>query len=477
MTLVVGEPALLWQLGILLLSALLIALIASLLQRRWQWISASPVFWWAALALATVPLALAHCLPSEWALPAPDWSWSAAEEPAQPPQIRGGVMQGIERQTTLRFTDLLCAGWLAGLALMTSGQLRGRWRLHRLLAECSPLPTAALPGRRSRRLAAAVDAAGIRLLGTSAPVSPFAHGGCIVLPRALLARLDDGQCWLLLRHEATHLRLRDPAWQSLLAAVVALNWFNPAVRLLANRLRLATELRCDARALGRRKHMRRAYAEAYLEALRMSATRALPCPVAAFSPQNQGHHKMRIGHILSSPARPGKRRATGLCLLALGAGLALTAAQAAGIGNTAPADGSQPEFRGPIISGQISSKFGTERPKLSAVPHRGIDLKAPRGTPVRAPADGVVVTAEAPFSEAPRYGTVVILDHGNGWRTLYAHLDSIAVKRGDKVRSGDTIGGLGSTGVATGPHVHVEVHHDGERMDPASVITQLVAAD
>ena len=185
---------------------------------------------------------------------------------------------------------------------------------------------------------------------------------------------------------------------------------------------------------------------------------------------------MRIGHILSSPPRPGKSRLLALGLLALGAGLALTAAQATAIGSSAAVEGKAPEFRGPIIAGAISSHFGTDRPQLSKVPHRGIDLKAPRGTPVRAPANGVVLTAEAPFSEAPRYGSVVVLDHGNGWRTLYAHLDSIAVKRGDTVRAGDTLGGLGSTGKATGPHVHVEVHKDGQRVDPATVIDNLVTA-
>ena len=95
---------------------------------------------------------------------------------------------------------------------------------------------------------------------------------------------------------------------------------------------------------------------------------------------------------------------------------------------------------------------------------------------MRAPADRVVLAAEAPFSEAARYGSVVILDQGNGWRTLYAHLDSIEVKTGQRSKAGDTLGGLGSTGVATRPHVHVEVHRDGKRIDPATLIDGMVAA-
>lgn len=473
MIVLAADLILLWQLALSLLGAAAVAALALAVQRRQSWAAASPAFWWSAIALAVAPALLAHALPSAWTLPADGWRWVDLGDAAGASMSAQAEKSTAGPRATLSLGDALLAGWLAGCLLALLRQLRGHWQLHRLLARCHRLSAQQLPGAHSRRLARVLALQGIQLFGCGDAVSPFAHRRRIVLPLGLLARLDDPQCWLLMRHEATHLRLRDPLWQGVLAFVLALHWFNPAIRLLADRLRLATELRCDARALGRRKHMRRAYADAYLQALRMSATRTLACPAAAFSPQDQGHHKMRIGNILSSPARNGKRSAGALLLSALCVGAALTAAHAAGLGNSPAVDGQPPAFRGPVIDGQISSPFGKQRPELSADPHRGIDLKAPRGTAVRAPADGVVITAEAPFAEAPRYGSVVIIDHGGGWRTLYAHLDSIAVKRGDRVRAGDTLGGLGSTGVATGPHVHVEVHHHGERVDPALLIAEL----
>ena len=353
--------------------------------------------------------------------------------------------------------------------------------MHRLLSASTALPANDLPGPRSRRLKRALCRHGIKLRQVAVPISPFALQSAdplIVLPTALLSRLNDEQCWLLLRHETAHLRQHDAHSFAALWWLCALLWFNPALWQLSRQLRLACELRCDRISLGARKNMRRAYAAAYLETLRMSAARALPCPAAAFSPHDLGHHKMRIEHILSSPTSIGKSRRVLALLLAAGTGLGIGAVHASGIAKpTAPnADAaSAPTLQGPIIEGRISSSFGTQRPKLSSVPHRGVDLVAPRGTPVRSAAAGVVLAAEAPYNQAPRYGSVVVIDHGSGWQTLYAHLDSIAVNTGDAIEAGQVLGGLGSTGQATGPHVHVEVFNAGQRVDPQLAISNLIS--
>jgi murein DD-endopeptidase MepM/ murein hydrolase activator NlpD len=295
----------------------------------------------------------------------------------------------------------------------------------------------------------------------------------IALPRTLLARLTDGQLRLVLRHEAAHLARNDPHWALLLRAVGLLLWFNPLLRPLARRVQLASELACDALALGAEKNMRRAYAEAYLETLRLSMARTLPCPATAFSPQDQGSHKMRIGHIVHGDPHARTRPLLALALgaLALGLGGGLVAVQA-----STPAAAAPVAFTGPIIEGRISSAFGKMRPSVGPRAHNGVDLSAARGTPVHAPADGTVQVATENYLPQPNYGTVVILDHGNGWQSVYAHLDSLDVAAGDRIAVGERIGSLGSTGKATGPHVHVEVLRDGQRVDPATVIETLVAA-
>ena len=115
--------------------------------------------------------------------------------------------------------------------------------------------------------------------------------------------------------------------------------------------------------------------------------------------------------------------------------------------------------------GTVSSPFGNRiHPTLGGVRmHRGIDIAAAAGTPVWASGQGRVVSA----SWRGGYGLAVEIDHGEGRRSLYAHMQRIVVKAGDEVAAGDTIGAVGSTGRSTGPHLHFEVRVNGEAIDPA----------
>jgi len=118
------------------------------------------------------------------------------------------------------------------------------------------------------------------------------------------------------------------------------------------------------------------------------------------------------------------------------------------------------------IPGEVdmSSGFGVRvDPFLhGAAMHTGIDLRGEEGEPVRATAAGTV--SHAGWSGG--YGKMVEIDHGNGLATRYAHLSSIEVRAGDKVRIGQTVGKLGSTGRSTGPHLHYETRVEGEAVDP-----------
>lgn len=95
--------------------------------------------------------------------------------------------------------------------------------------------------------------------------------------------------------------------------------------------------------------------------------------------------------------------------------------------------------------------------------HTGIDFTAPRGTHIQATGDGVVVRVE---SKRSGYGKNVIIDHGYGYKTLYAHMQEVFVKQGEKVSKGHKIGEVGSTGTSTAPHLHYEVRHNGRAVNP-----------
>lgn len=114
--------------------------------------------------------------------------------------------------------------------------------------------------------------------------------------------------------------------------------------------------------------------------------------------------------------------------------------------------------------GRITSDYGWREHPIFGDDrfHTGVDIAVPTGTPIKAAADGVVVTSE----NAGGYGLTVIVDHGNGMSTLYAHASRLLAKPGQRVRTGDTIALVGSTGYSTGPHLHFEVRDQGEHVNP-----------
>jgi murein DD-endopeptidase MepM/ murein hydrolase activator NlpD len=127
-------------------------------------------------------------------------------------------------------------------------------------------------------------------------------------------------------------------------------------------------------------------------------------------------------------------------------------------------------LRSPVDFRRISSRFRGSRyhPVLGVKrPHRGVDYAASRGTPVKASGDGKVIHA----ARKGGYGKTVILQHGGRYRTLYAHLNGYArgIKTGTRVRQGQTIGYVGATGLATGPHLHYEFLVDGVHRNPLTV--------
>jgi len=101
--------------------------------------------------------------------------------------------------------------------------------------------------------------------------------------------------------------------------------------------------------------------------------------------------------------------------------------------------------------------------------HDGIDFTAPTGTKIFAAGDGVVESVKL---SRTGYGNVVVVDHGFGYKTLYAHCSRIPVKEGDKVTRGTVIGLVGNTGLSTGPHLHYEVQKNGKKINPINFFSQ-----
>ncbi len=118
------------------------------------------------------------------------------------------------------------------------------------------------------------------------------------------------------------------------------------------------------------------------------------------------------------------------------------------------------------VSGPVTSGFGQRCGSSGCRMHQGIDISAPVGTPVGASAAGTVVGAGSQGA----YGLTVVIDHGDGFATLYAHLSSISVSPGQRVGQGTIVGAVGTTGNATGPHLHFEIRYRGSPVDPMAYL-------
>jgi murein DD-endopeptidase MepM/ murein hydrolase activator NlpD len=126
-------------------------------------------------------------------------------------------------------------------------------------------------------------------------------------------------------------------------------------------------------------------------------------------------------------------------------------------------------IRKPVDFARISSRFsnGRRHPILNKIrAHKGVDYAAPRGTPIKAAGDGRIVLA----GRHGGYGNAVILQHGQRYRTLYAHMQGFAkgIRTGGNVKQGQIIGYIGTTGLSTGPHLHYEFQVNGVHVDPLS---------
>jgi len=128
----------------------------------------------------------------------------------------------------------------------------------------------------------------------------------------------------------------------------------------------------------------------------------------------------------------------------------------------------------PVDTGWLSSRFGFRNDPFTGQQtfHRGLDFSTPVGTPVRVTGDGTVAAVQTQRG----FGKVVKVDHGNGVTTIYAHLDHIEVKKGQKVTRGEVIAHSGNTGRSSAPHLHYEIRLAGRPVNPISYILDAYAS-
>ncbi len=375
-------------------------------------------------------------------------------------------------QTLAWLGEAWLLAYLAGVVLACARFWRGRRQLAALMQAARRLSARDIAAHR----ALAPHRARLpRVMEIDAPIAPMLAG--LLQPTLLLPRhlrdLDQDQQALVIEHELTHLSRLDQLWLHLALGLQILLWFNPALAALRRQLTWAQELGCDRAVLaGRTPQQRKCYAAALVA--QFSMQQASPAYAAmAFGGQWRNSVSARITLIRDGvPFLPRAfvRAASGCLLIALLlAGVVLQPAfavrtsaptpQAAAIATALPA------WLAPLEHMRITSYFGTIR-QAGAAPHGGIDLAARIGTPIMAPAPGTVIASTARYQGQAKYGEVIAIEHPNGLRSVYAHLDKRSVRVGDVVAQGQVIGHTGATGRVSGPHLHLEVHRNSDKLDP-----------
>lgn len=331
---------------------------------------------------------------------------------------------------------------------------------------------------------------------TDATVSPMLVGllePCLILPRHL-RDFPTAQQQLIVAHELMHLQRRDPLWLHISIVLQTLLWFNPLARRVGQRFMLAQELGCDRQVLeGRSAPERQQYAAALLLQLKAQLKAQFTSPQAAVATLAFGDMQAslanRIG-LIRTPAlaRWNKLSKVALALL-LSSVLAIsallqpafawrseisTARSPSAIDAVHSSTGIDPvaQWSAPLAQVRVSSFFGVPRKGLPAG-HGGIDFVARTGVPVLATDDGVVVASADLYEGGAKYGKVIMIEHGNHLRSMYAHLDQRAVGISATVTRGQQIGLVGATGKVTGPHLHLEAFQRGQRIDPARLLPGL----
>lgn len=312
------------------------------------------------------------------------------------------------------------------------------------------------------------------LLLTQQNVAPFAFGGrraVIVIPAVFAAVLRQDNLALIVAHEEEHLRHGDPRMALILSLVSGLFWFNPALRHLVSCWHQSCELRADAAALkGKTAIERKAYARTLLDALRL-ASGVHPIGLSvSFLTGKTGSLHMRLCRILKDGPVTKAGGSGSLALRAGIAGLALLGSVAAMSIAIA-----EPNNHGPLLvkGGRMTMPFGIKR--ADGTIHKGVDIRAEKGAPIAAPGDGVVIEATDLFRGEWRYGKTVALQLDDDLIVWFAHLDTYAVKAGDRIRKGQVFATIGNSGLSTRAHLHIEAFRDRgrQRIDPMDVLSGL----
>jgi murein DD-endopeptidase MepM/ murein hydrolase activator NlpD len=406
----------------------------------------------------------------------------------------GAELGGVASEAANRFSwsALLVGVWAVGVVGVGAVAVRRRRRYRRVVERATPIRddrvTSALSQwRREFRIRRHVT-----VVTSEALHSPFTLGAfrpVVFLPRLVLEHDDRRVLESVIAHELAHVKRWDDLLLNLQLCITALYFFNPIAWLSAGRMREESERACDELVISRGGISPRIYGRSIVTVLRLGlscepvVTPALGNPLKKQRARLETIMKTKLG-------TTNKLRRLYPLPVALACGLFLLPMANGAQRENGPQEIEEQEQRtaverqdavvmsNPLPGSRVSSPFGRTSDPFTDEQrhHNGIDLVGAPDAEVLAPADGIVEEATTDYHRGEAFGTVIILNHGNGVKTMYSHLGRLVVERGQRVRRGGVIGIQGVTGKTTGPHVHFEVWVEGEPRDPALFVAEWQSA-
>jgi len=379
--------------------------------------------------------------------------------------------------------------WISGIALFGFALSAGYLRMARALRRESDL---AVPRELEDLYVRVRTSCGVRpnvrLRVTRLVSAPALFGirtPAVLIPRELLGHLNGDEWECVIRHELAHFKRRDIPVNLLAYFLASVHWFNPVLWYGLRRMRIDQENACDAMVLNASER-KEIYASSLIKLLERGVSQRMTSPGVGFF-GNKKQIARRL--VMIRDYKPAKKKIAflGATVFVLAAAIVLPTAFAAdkkdkassekqpateaqALPDSAPNIAVDTEFT--LIlpeEGKISSPFGFRVHPVTGEKtlHDGIDFAGKKGSGAFAAGDGTVVHAGYDGTK----GFTVTIEHNEVWSTEYRHLDKLSVKQGDDVKAGEAIGLVGSSGNATGPHLHFSVLKNGEYVNPKPVTT------
>jgi beta-lactamase regulating signal transducer with metallopeptidase domain len=284
----------------------------------------------------------------------------------------------------------------------------------------------------------------------------------IVLPESMLA-LSRMEKKVILAHELAHIRRKDFVKFLFLKGIKSLFFFSPLVLFIINEIVSREETETDLEAMRLFGIAPDSFGNTLLNVLCGSNPAAYPVPTLIQSTRRR--RKMRIEGLFQKKPTPKtiwvRTVLTSMVIVTMMFNFTSSTAAKNSI-----SDG---DFMNPLASSRLTLGFGAKTHPITNKPyqHNGIDLAALLGSDVMSSADGTVIEADYDDNR----GNFLLLQHDNGYTTLYSHLSEILVSKGSNVKRGEKIATVGNSGLSTGPHLHFEISKNNQAVDPLGIIT------